>query len=93
MRDEDFRRRDDELAILARELDAREKEVQRLEGAYREQVSPSVADVVTGRAEGRVSEGTAEWAHTGAARAHADDLPGDHGHRTGRARSDGDPTT
>lgn len=98
MRDEDLRRREDELAARGRQLDAREKEVHRLEAAYREQVRPSVADVVTGRAEGRVSEGTAEWADSSAegsraSRPDPDDLPSNGGHRSVRERTDGDPTT
>lgn len=68
LRDEDFQRREDEIdrrrGDLDRrggDLDAREAEVARLEAAYREKVGPSVADVVTGRAEGRVSDGSAHW--------------------------------
>jgi hypothetical protein len=64
LRDEDLRSRENRLDGWAQELDAREQEVARLEQAYRERVGPSVADVVTGRAEGSVSEGTAHWAHT-----------------------------
>lgn len=64
MRDDDFRRREEALAARAADLDAREREVARLEAAYRETVSPSVADVVTGRAEGNVTAGTAHWSHT-----------------------------
>ena len=61
LRDEDFRRREDELDARHQSLDAREQEIARLESAYKEKVTPSVADVVTGRAAGRVSEGTAAW--------------------------------
>jgi len=64
IRDQDLRSREDALADRAADLDAREREVARLEAAYREKVSPSVADVVTGRAEGSVSAGTAHWSHT-----------------------------
>lgn len=64
LRDEDLRGRESRLDAWAQELDARESEVARLEEAYKERVGPSVADVVTGRAEGSVSEGTAHWAHT-----------------------------
>ena len=64
LRDEDLRSRETRLDARAEELEAREREVARLEAAYQERVDPSVADVVTGRAEGSVSEGTAHWAHT-----------------------------
>lgn len=64
LRDQDLRSREDALAGRAADLDAREREVARLEAAYREQVSPSVADVVAGRAEGNVTAGTAHWSHT-----------------------------
>jgi len=64
LRDEDLRSRESRLDEWAEELDAREREVARLEDAYKQRVDPSVADVVTGRAEGSVSEGTAHWAHT-----------------------------
>lgn len=64
LRDEDLRGREHRLDAWAEQLDAREREVARLEQAYQERVGPSVADVVTGRAEGSVSEGTAHWAHT-----------------------------
>lgn len=64
LRDEDLRSRETRLDAWAQELDAREQEVARLEQAYQERVGPSVADVVTGRAEGSVAEGTAHWAHT-----------------------------
>lgn len=64
LRDEDLRQRESHLDAWAKELDAREREVARLEEARRQQVSPSVADVVTGRAEGSVSEGTAQWSQS-----------------------------
>ena len=64
LQDEDLRSRESRLDEWAEELDAREREVARLEDAYKQRVDPSVADVVTGRAEGSVSEGTAHWAHT-----------------------------
>lgn len=62
LRQEDLQRREDDLAERETAVDAREREVARLEAAYREKVGPSVADVVTGRAEGNVAEGTAQWA-------------------------------
>lgn len=71
LRDEDLRRRDDELSERNRHLAAMEREATRLEVALKEQVSPSVADVVTGRARGRVSEGSAEWTDAGTS-----DIPG-----------------
>ncbi|HET7397415.1 MAG TPA: hypothetical protein VFJ94_02740 [Intrasporangium sp.] len=61
LRDEDLRRRESALDERQDRLDARERELDRLEAAYREKVGPSVADVVTGRAEGNVREGTATW--------------------------------
>ncbi|MDC5696760.1 hypothetical protein OO014_05780 [Intrasporangium calvum] len=64
LRDEDLRNRESHLDAWAQELDAREREVARLEEVHHQRVSPSVADVVTGRAEGSVSEGTAHWSHT-----------------------------
>jgi hypothetical protein len=64
LRDEDLRSRENRLDAWAQELDRREQEVARLEEARQERVDPSVADVVTGRAEGSVSEGTAHWSHT-----------------------------
>ncbi|GAA6525240.1 hypothetical protein [Intrasporangium sp. DVR] len=63
LRDEDLGRRESHLDAWAKELDAREREVARLEAAHQERVNPSVADVVTGRAEGSVTEGTAHWAN------------------------------
>lgn len=61
LRDEDLRRRESELAARHEGLDTREAELARREDEWREREGPSVADVVTGRAEGRVSEGTAAW--------------------------------
>jgi len=61
-RDEDLRRRESELAARHEGLDTREAELSRREGELREHQRPSVADVVTGRAEGNVHEGTASWA-------------------------------
>lgn len=74
-RDEDLRRRDDDLGRREKEvslrhdrLDAREQQVSRGEQAltrrqqeFEEQLKPSVADVVAGRATGNVHDGTAEW--------------------------------
>ncbi|MEP7332689.1 MAG: hypothetical protein ABI692_11410 [Terracoccus sp.] len=74
-RDEDLRRRDDDLGHREKEvslrhdrLDAREQQVSRGEQAlsrrqreFEEQRKPSVADVVSGRAQGNVHDGTAEW--------------------------------
>lgn len=54
-RDEDLNRREDELY-------AREQELARREAEWRDREGPSVADVVTGRAEGSVADGTAQWA-------------------------------
>ena len=62
LRDEDLRRRESELAARHEGLDTREAELSRREAQWRERESPSVADVVTGRAEGNVNEGTASWA-------------------------------
>ncbi|EWT01273.1 hypothetical protein N865_05555 [Intrasporangium oryzae NRRL B-24470] len=42
-------------------LDAREQELARREAEWRDREGPSVADVVTGRAQGSVTEGTAQW--------------------------------
>lgn len=78
LRNEDLQRREDDLAERSRALDGREHEVGRLEAAYRDKVGPSVADVVTGRAEGRVSEGTATWT----------DAPSDQGTRTRTGRDE-----
>lgn len=72
LRDEDFTRRESELAARHEELTtrhdelaAREQDLSRREAEYRQQVGPSVADVVTGRAEGNVADGTAEWVDDG----------------------------
>src|SRR6476619_3369985 len=68
LRDEDLRRRESELAARHEgldtreaELERREAELERREAEWREREGPSVADVVTGRAEGNVHEGTASW--------------------------------
>jgi membrane protein implicated in regulation of membrane protease activity len=61
LRDEDLRRRESELSARHEGLDTREAELSRREAEWRERESPSVADVVTGRAEGNVNEGTASW--------------------------------
>lgn len=60
-RDEDLRRRESELAARHEGLDTREAELSRREAEWREREGPSVADVVTGRAEGNVHDGTASW--------------------------------
>jgi hypothetical protein len=65
LRDEDLRRREEELTARREELEARDQDLSRREAGWREQNRPSVADVVTGRAEGSVSQGTAEWADEG----------------------------
>ena len=69
LRDEDLRRRESELAARHEGLDGREAELARREAEWRERQGPSVADVVTGRAEGNVHEGTASWSDDGT---HAD---------------------
>ena len=61
LRDEDLRRRESELAARHEGLDTREAELERREAEWRDREGPSVADVVTGRAEGNVHEGTASW--------------------------------
>jgi membrane protein implicated in regulation of membrane protease activity len=61
LRDEDLRRREDELTTRHETLDSRESELARREAEWRERQGPSVADVVTGRAEGNVHQGTASW--------------------------------
>jgi membrane protein implicated in regulation of membrane protease activity len=61
LRDEDLRRRESELSARHEGLDTREAELSRREAEWREREGPSVADVVTGRAEGNVNEGTASW--------------------------------
>src|SRR4051794_3502347 len=60
-RDEDLRRRESELAARHEGLDTREAELSRREAELREHQRPSVADVVTGRADGNVHDGTASW--------------------------------
>lgn len=65
LRDEDFARREEQIRTRQAELELREDEISRRETARRDQPGqerPTVADVVTGRAEGRVSDGTARWA-------------------------------
>jgi hypothetical protein len=64
-RDEDLRRRESELAARHEGLDTREAELARREAEWREREGPSVADVVTGRAQGSVHEGTAAWTGEG----------------------------
>lgn len=68
LRDEDLRRRENELSARHDGLDTREaelghreQEVSAREAELREREQPSVADVVTGRAHGNVHEGTASW--------------------------------
>lgn len=79
LRDEDFARREEQLQTRQAEIELREQELSRRETAWRDREGPSVADVVTGRAEGRVSDGTAEWADDGSTRP----LDATHGeHRT-----------
>ena len=65
LRDEDLRRRESELTARHEGLDSREAELQRREAEWREREGPSVADVVTGRAEGSVHDGTASWTDEG----------------------------
>ena len=65
LRDEDFARREEQIETRQAEVDLREDELARRETAWRDREGPSVADVVTGRATGRVSEGTAEWVDDG----------------------------
>ncbi|MEO6999843.1 MAG: hypothetical protein ABI112_17345 [Terracoccus sp.] len=74
-REEDLRRRDDDLGRREKEvsvrhdrIDAREQQIARGEQAltrrqqeFEEAMKPSVADVVSGRAQGSVHDGTAEW--------------------------------
>ena len=62
LRDDDLRRRESELAARHEGLDTREAELARREAELRDREGPSRADVVTGRAEGSVAEGTARWA-------------------------------
>jgi hypothetical protein len=63
LQEQDLRRREAELAARHEGLDQREAELTRREADWRERQGPSVADVVTGRATGRVSDGTATWAN------------------------------
>jgi hypothetical protein len=92
LRDEDFARREEQVRTRQAEIELREEELSRRETQRRDRDNPTVADVVTGRAEGQVSQGTAEWADEGTTRpvgqrgpeAHpvqetrfADDRPGD----------------
>ena len=83
LRDEDLQRREAELTARHEGLDSRESELARREAEWRDRQGPSVADVVTGRAEGNVHEGTASW---------TDDTTGnttDQGYRTdGTDRAD-----
>jgi membrane protein implicated in regulation of membrane protease activity len=65
LRDEDLRRRESQLNTRDEELGSREAELSRREAEWRERQGPSVADVVTGRAEGNVHEGTASWTDNG----------------------------
>lgn len=65
LRDEDLRRRESQLTARDEELGSRESELARREAEWRERQGPSVADVVTGRAEGSVHEGTASWTDDG----------------------------
>ncbi|WP_404389082.1 hypothetical protein [Humibacillus xanthopallidus] len=68
LRDEDLRRRETELTSRRDDLDSREAELARREAEWRDRQAPSVADVVTGRAEGNVHEGTASWTDDAAGR-------------------------
>jgi hypothetical protein len=68
VRDEDFARREEQIRTRQAEIELREDELARRETAWRDRQSPSVADVVTGRAEGRVSDGSAEWVDDGSTR-------------------------
>jgi hypothetical protein len=91
LRDEDLRRREAELTARHEGLDSRESELARREAEWRERQGPSVADVVTGRAEGNVREGTASWTDEGTGNAtdqgyRADDMDGtDRAELRGRA--------
>ena len=78
LRDEDLRRRETELTARHDDLDTREAELARREAEWRERESPSVADVVTGRATGNVHEGTASWTDPTAERSGSTDV---HAHR------------
>lgn len=68
LRDQDFVRREEQIQTRQAEIDLREDELARRETAWRDREGPSVADVVTGRAEGRVSDGTAQWVDDGTTR-------------------------
>lgn len=68
LRDEDFARREEQIRTRQAEIELREEELSRRETQWRDRESPTVADVVTGRAEGQVSQGTAEWADDGTTR-------------------------
>jgi hypothetical protein len=61
LRDEELRRREAAIAARTQELYDREAAHAEREAQWREQAGPSVADVVTGRAQGNVAEGTAHW--------------------------------
>ncbi|HET7800253.1 MAG TPA: hypothetical protein VFL38_07515 [Humibacillus xanthopallidus] len=65
LRDEDLRRRESQLTTRDEELSSRESELSRREAEWRDREGPSVADVVTGRADGSVHDGTASWADNG----------------------------
>ncbi|GAA2148590.1 hypothetical protein FHX52_2853 [Humibacillus xanthopallidus] len=65
LRDEDLRRRESQLTTRDEELSSRESELSRREAEWRERQGPSVADVVTGRADGSVHDGTASWTDNG----------------------------
>ncbi len=54
-----------ELETRTSELEARDSELTRREAEWRDRQGPSVADVVTGRAEGRVADGSAHWKQGG----------------------------
>lgn len=60
-RNEDLEKRETALSTRTSELDTREADLGRREAEWRDREGPSVADVVTGRADGRVSDGTAAW--------------------------------
>ncbi len=66
LRDEDFVRREEQIQTRQAEIDLREDELARRETQWRDR--PSVADVVTGRAQGSVTQGNAQWADDQATR-------------------------
>jgi membrane protein implicated in regulation of membrane protease activity len=68
LRDEDFARREEQIRTRQAEIELREEELSHRETQWRDRESPTVADVVTGRAEGQVSQGTAQWADADATR-------------------------